>query len=156
MYQNKTQIESVSKMNIVSESNTNQLGEQMNTTHTAIQRRCRRNEKFVNSLKMQSGCSSCQMKPTTEAECRLLDLNHDGGGRVGAWAEKSAGKTADVARLVWSGASLQRIADEIAKGDFLCKNCHCMEHTDPPVRVAETEAYAEKEIEKFLGKIVTE
>ena len=104
-------------MNIVSESNTNQLGEQMNTTHTAIQRRCRRNEKFVNSLKMQSGCSSCQMKPIT---------------------------------------SLQRIADEIAKGDFLCKNCHCMEHTDPPVRVAETEAYAEKEIEKFLGKIVTE
>ena len=143
-------------MNTVSKSNTNQVGEQMNTTHTSMQRRCRRNELFVNSLKMQSGCSSCQMTPQNEAECRLLDLNHHGGGPVGQWAEKSAGKTADVARLVWSGASLQRIADEIAKGEFLCKNCHCMEHIDPPVRVAETEEFAQKEIESFLGKIVTE
>lgn len=144
-------------MNNVSKSNTNGVTVQMTTTtHTSMQRRCRRNELFVNSLKMQSGCSLCQMKPMTEAECRLLDLNHDGGGRVGQWAEKSAGKTADVARLVWSGASLQRIADEIAKGDFLCKNCHCMEHTDPPIRLIETEAYAKKEIENFLGKIVTE
>jgi hypothetical protein len=92
------------------------------------------------------------MIPQSEAECRLLDLNHNGGGRVGAWAEKSAGKTADVARLVWSGASLQRIADEIAKGEFLCKNCHCAEHVDPPVRVAETENWAKKEIEKFWEK----
>ena len=143
-------------MNTVSKSNTNNVCEQMNTTHTSMQRRCRRNELFVNSLKMQSGCSSCQMIPQSEAECRLLDLNHDGGGRVGAWAEKSAGKTADVARLVWSGASLQRIADEIAKGSFLCKNCHCAEHVDPPVRVTETEEWAAKEIESFLGKIVTE
>jgi|TARA_R110000765_G_scaffold420553_1_gene525655 hypothetical protein len=152
MYQNRTQIESVSKMINVSKSNTNQVGEQMTTTHSNIQRRCRRNEKFVNSLKMQTGCFSCHMKPTTEAECRLLDLNHDGGGSVGAWAKKSTGKTADVARLVWSGASLQRIADEIAKGDFLCKNCHCLEHTAPPVRLQETEEYAVKEIENFLKK----
>ena len=125
----------------------------MNTTHTSMQRRCRRNEIFVNSLKMQSGCDRCHFVPSDTAECRLLDLNHDGGGRVGAWAEKSVGKSADVARLVWSGASLQRIMDEIAKGDFLCKNCHVMEHVDAPTRLPETEAYADKEIAKYFEKI---
>ncbi len=125
-------------------------------THNAMQRRCRRNEKFVNTLKMASGCCGCGFKPQSEAECRLLDLNHDGGGRVGAWAEKSVGKSADVARLVWSGASLQRITDEIAKGDFLCKNCHVMEHVDAPTRLPETEAYADKEIAKFFEKMQSE
>lgn len=143
----------VSKMNTVSQLNTNGVTVQMTTiTHTAIQRRCRRNEKFVNSLKMQSGCSCCQMTPKNESECRLLDLNHAGGGSVGQWAEKSAGKTADVARLVWSGASLQRITDELNKGSFLCKNCHCIEHNSPPARLQETEEYADKEIENFLKK----
>jgi len=89
-------------------------------THNAMQRRCRRNEKFVNTLKMASGCCGCGFKPQSEAECRLLDLNHYGGGRVGAWAEKSVGKTADVARLVWSGASLQRIMDENRKRVISC------------------------------------
>ena len=140
-------------MNNVSKSNTNQVGEQMNTTHTSMQRRCRRNELFVNSLKMQSGCDRCHFVPSDTAECRLLDLNHDGGGRVGAWAEKSAGKTADVSRLVWSGASLQRIADEIAKGSFLCKNCHAMEHVESRPIVQDTEDWAAKEIEKFNEKI---
>ena len=153
-------------MNNVSKSNTNEtteqmntnnnIGEQMNTTHTSMQRRCRRNELFVNSLKMQSGCDRCNFVPSDASECRLLDLNHDGGGRIGAWAEKSAGKTADVSRLVWSGASLQRIADEIAKGNFLCKNCHAMEHVETREIVQDTEDWAAKEIAKFIEKIVTE
>ena len=150
-------------MNTASKSNTNEtteqmntnnnLGEQMNTTtHTPMQRRCRRNAKFVNVLKMQSGCDRCSFVPSNEAECRLLDLNHDGGGRIGAWAEKSAGKTADVSRLVWSGASLQRIMDEIAKGNFLCKNCHAMEHVEGAELVQDTEVWASSEIAKFLAK----
>jgi len=121
--------------------------------HTTMQKRCRRNELFVNTLKMQGGCSCCGFTPTSEADCRLLDLNHSGGGRIGQWAEKSAGKTADVARLVWSGAALPRILEEINKGEWLCKNCHVREHVDPPVRIQETEEYAQKEIEKFLEKI---
>ena len=150
-------------MNNVSKSNTNEtteqmntnnnLGEQMNTTtHTPMQRRCRRNAKFVNVLKMRSGCDRCNFVPSNEAECRLLDLNHNGGGRIGAWAEKSAGKTADVSRLVWSGASLQRIMDEIAKGEFLCKNCHAMEHVENSELVQDTENWASNEIAKFLAK----
>lgn len=149
-------------MNTASKSNTNEtteqmntnnnLGEQMNTIHTPMQRRCRRNEIHVNLLKMADGCDRCNFVPSNEAECRLLDLNHNGGGRIGAWAEKSAGKTADVSRLVWSGASLQRIADELAKGSFLCKNCHAMEHAENKVLVEETEIWAAKEIAKFLAK----
>ena len=56
-----------------------------------MQRRGRRKEQFVNTLKMASGCCGCGFQPQSEAECRLLDLNHYGGGRVGAWAEKSVG-----------------------------------------------------------------
>ena len=125
---------------------------QTTQTHTLMQRRCRRNEIHVNSLKMADGCSRCGFVPQSEAECRLLDLNHNGGGRIGAWAEKSAGKTADVSRLVWSGASLQRIVDEIAKGEFLCKNCHSLEHVEAKPLVEETEIWARKEIEKFNKK----
>jgi len=119
-------------------------------THTTTQKRCRRNEIFVNTLKMESGCSCCEFRPMNEAECRLLDLNHRGGGRIGQWAEKSAGKTADVARLVWSGAALARILEEIGKGDWMCKNCHAMAHVDPPARIQETEDWAVGEVESFL------
>mgnify|MGYP003627627208 CR=1 FL=1 len=139
-------------MNNVSKSNTNQVGEQMTTTHSNIQRRCRRNEIHVNVLKMADGCDRCNFVPSNEAECRLLDLNHEGGGSVGAWAEKSAGKTADVSRLVWSGASLQRIDDELSKGSFLCKNCHAMEHAENKVLVESTEIWAREEIAKFIEK----
>ena len=125
---------------------------QTTQTHTRMQRRCRRNEIHVNELKMADGCANCGFTPQSEAECRLLDLNHNGGGRIGAWAEKSAGKTADVSRLVWSGASLQRIVDEIAKGEFLCKNCHSLEHVEAKQLVEETEIWARKEIEKFNKK----
>ena len=140
-------------MNTNEHMNTNlNIGEHMNTTHTDMQRRCRRNEIHVNSLKMADGCDRCDFVPSNEAECRLLDLNHDGGGRIGAWAEKSTGKTADVSRLVWSGASLQRIADELAKGSFLCKNCHAMEHAENKVLVESTEIWAREEIAKFNEK----
>jgi hypothetical protein len=133
-------------MSITTNTTTNAI------THTSMQRRCRRNELFVNSLKMQSGCTRCQMIPQSASECRLLDLNHNGGGRIGAWAEKSTDKTADVSRLVWSGASLQRIADELAKGSFLCKNCHAMEHVENRPVVQDTDSWAAEEIQKFNEK----
>ena len=137
-------------MNTVSKMNINENGEKL--THTNIQRRNRCNEIYVNRLKMASGCDCCGFMPSNDAECRLLDLNHTGGGTVGAWAEKSTGKTADVSRLVWSGARLQRIQEELNKGNFLCKNCHCLEHYNPPARLQETEDYAEKRIADFLKK----
>lgn len=97
---------------------------------SARQKRNLRNAIAVNSLKMASGCARCGFKPQSWAECRLLDLNHFGDGAVGAWATKSQNKHDNVARMVWGGTSLPVIMDEIAKGEWLCKNCHCMEHVD--------------------------
>lgn len=110
------------------------------------QKRNLRNAIAVNSLKMASGCVRCGFKPLTWAECRLLDLNHFGDGGVGAWATKSQGKDNTIARMVWGGTSLHVIMDEIAKGEWLCKNCHCMEHVDE-------REFTDSDLSEVMGKV---
>jgi len=77
-----------------------------------------RNAKFVNGLKMERGCARCDFKPSSDIECRLLDLHH----------KSTEQKTAKLSRLVWGHAGLDKIKREIAKGEFLCKLCHAREH----------------------------
>jgi len=129
----------------------------MTTTQTKRNENARRirraNEFFVNRIKMANGCSRCGFTPKTEAECPLLDLNHDGGGRIGAWATKSVGKSADVSRLVWSGDGLARIWAEIQKGSWLCKNCHCLEHVEDSPLVESTEIFAQQRAERFWDSL---
>ena len=70
-------------MNTVSKSNTNGVTEQMNTitdilnkrtddkrSRDAMRRRlnARRNERFVNMLKMADGCSHCKFVPSNEVD----------------------------------------------------------------------------------------
>lgn len=158
----------VSKMNNVSKSNTNGVTEHMNTiadllnsrtddkrSRDAMRRRLksRLNERFVNMLKMADGCSECGFVPSSELECRKLDLNHTGEGRIGTYATGCKDKAAGgLSRLVWSGATLDKITDEIDKGTWLCKNCHCDEHAENKELDNEVESVIEKEIMRFLAK----
>ena len=155
-------------MNTVSKSNTNGVTEQMNTitdllnertddkrSRDAMRRRLnsRRNERFVNMLKMADGCSQCKFVPSNELDCRKLDLNHTGDARIGASATGCDGKAdGGLSRLVWSGATLDKIVAEIDKGTWLCKNCHCEEHAENKVLDNVVESVIEKEILNFLAK----
>ena len=85
-------------------------------THKQLNRS--RNAAFVNSLKLERGCARCDFKPSSEIECRLLDLHH----------KRAQEKKAKLSRLVWGHAGLETIKREIAKGEFLCKLCHAREH----------------------------
>lgn len=102
--------------------------------HTSLQRRCRRNELYVNKLKMARGCAHCDFVPVSGAWCRLLDLHHK--------APQADGKKVMLSDLVWSGAGLERIGQEIAKGIFLCKHCHSIEHGGGKHLDKETERWA--------------
>ena len=96
----------------------------MSDGQTYKQRNNRRNAAFVNSLKMGSGCAGCDFVPGSEIECRLIDLHHHKGV-----------KTVKLSRLVWGHAGLDRLAEEIAKGVWLCKLCHAREHAKAKNRI---------------------